>query len=139
MAEEKYSQTLTDEDDPLWSLASFGEPEITRILINSAVVGRIIDDREGRFLPNTSCCGKLTLKEKVNNLTLREAFNKIIHAESFDLVVNESEEDFHYLDPIIYLHGVLGSNGWEAKLDIISYVREYHRHINDLEKDRNFT
>ena len=140
LAENKYASILIDENDPLWSLASFGEPEITRILINSAVVGRVIDDREDRFLSNCEAfCGELLFKEKTEGLNLREAFNKIIHAKAFDLVINKTDGQFHYIEPIIYLHGYIRENKWEAKLDIIAYIREYNRNIVGVEKDEQFT
>lgn len=50
-----YAENLSDENDPLWELASIGESEITRILINTAAIGRVIDDRENFYLPKDSC------------------------------------------------------------------------------------
>ena len=106
LADEKYSSILVGENDPLWDLASFIEPEMTRILINSAVVGRVIDDREDRFLLDSdACCGDINIDGETEKLNLREAFNKIIHADAFDLVINETDGEFHYIEPQIYLHG----------------------------------
>lgn len=143
LADEKYSQILIDENDPLWELASFGEPEVTRMLINSAVVGRVIDDREEYFLPkDNSHCGSLI--RDIDNpasegLSLREAFNKIIHATEFELVITEVDGKFSYLEPIIHLLGSHGSQKWEAELNIVEYIREYSRHVNELPKDKAFT
>ena len=121
LAEEKYASIIINEQDPLWRLASFGEPEMTRILINSAVIGRVIDDREGYFLHKSeSYCGTLYTNGDSTELNLREAFNKIIHAHSFDLQMNNNGKEFSYLEPRIYLHGNLGSKIWEAQLDIIA-------------------
>lgn len=140
LAEEKFASILTGENDPLWMLASYGEPEMTRILIHSAVIGRVVDDRENRFLSDTdSYCGDLVIGGKATRLNLREAFNKIIHASKFELVINESDCEFAYIEPTIHLRGSQQQKSWEAKLDIIAYIREFNRNIVDLEKDRQFT
>lgn len=140
LAEEKYASTINGDDDPLWRLASFGEPEMTRILVSSAVIGRVIDDREDRFLPTSSShCGTLDMNGRSAGLTLREAFNKIIHAESFDLEISDNEEPITPLEPRVFLHGKLGPDVWEAQLDIVAYVREYCRHFDGLAKDEPFT
>jgi len=140
LAEEKYASILTGEDDPLWVIASYSEPEMTRILINSAVIGRVIDDREERFLSSTdACCGDLIVDSEAEKLNLRKAFNKIIHADAFDLVINDTNEKFAYIEPVIYLHGSYRGKAWEVKLDIVEYIREFNRNIVGLEKDKHFT
>jgi len=145
LADEKYSKILKGPEDPLWKLASLGEPEVTRILINSAVVGRVIDDRDNHFLPKQDeFCG--TLLKDYNNgssavgLSLREAFNKIIHDSEFHLsiVEPEQEQDFGFLEPTMYFMGELGGKRWEAQLDVVEYVRKFSQHIDELPKDQTF-
>jgi hypothetical protein len=140
LADEKYASILFGEYDPLWDLTSFSEPEMTRILVNSAVIGRAIDDREDKFLLDSDTfCGEITIDGEIEKLNLRESFNKIIHAEAFDLIVNETNGKFHYIEPEIYLHGSYRGKEWEAKLDVVSYIREFTRNIAGLEKDKQFT
>jgi hypothetical protein len=140
LADEKYASILTGENDPLWNLASFSEPEMTRILINSAVIGRVIDDREDRFLVESeACCGDINIDGGTGKLSLRESFSKLIHAETCDLVMNETDEEFHFIEPEIHLHGSYRGKKWEAKLNVVSYIREFNRNIVGLEKDKPFT
>lgn len=140
LADEKYASTLTDEKDPLWDLASFAEPEITRILINSAVIGRVVDDSEDRFLSSIdACCGVIDIVGETEKLNLREAFNKIIHADAFDFVIKDTDDKFQYVEPEIYLHGSHQGKEWEAKLDVVAYIREFNRNLVGLEKDKQFT
>jgi len=78
---------LRSEDylDPISELQDPEFDEITRILVSTAVIARIIDDRDNQYLSqNNTECGwlieDLTQPETKIPLTLREACNKIIHA-----------------------------------------------------------
>ncbi|MBY7834484.1 hypothetical protein KW463_16745 [Vibrio fluvialis] len=119
---------------------TLGEPEITRLLINTATIGRVIDDRESFALSKSSnFCGNFEHNGKSTQLNLREAFNKIIHAESFSLVISDSGVEFESLSPEIILHGKQRGSYWNAHLNIVQYVREYSRHLTNLDKDKAFT
>ncbi|MBW3696118.1 hypothetical protein EK599_10445 [Vibrio sp. T187] len=140
LADAKYAEALENEKDPLWSLASLGEPEITRLLISTTAIGRVIDDRESFLLSKTSnYCGSIEVDGTSSPLNLREAFNKIIHADSFSLVISDNSAQFEHLSPEIILHGKQRSKEWNAHLDIVKYVREYSRHLIGLSKDETFT
>lgn len=129
LAEKQLAEELTGTDDPLWVLASLGEPETTRLLISTAIVGRVLDDkrRRGEHRDDVTV-GNLFMNDAVSELSMREAFNKIIHAVEFSLFMAEpNERGFCYLAPIIEVSGVLGRNQWSAKIDIIEYVRQFQR------------
>lgn len=139
LAEKEYSTILKELDDPLWSLASLGEPEVTRLLVSTAVVGRILSDRPHvKFTQDSNSVGTVTAKKSSKPLTLRNSFNKIIHAESFSLFMEDiGKEGFTYLHPDIGLTGKWQGEPWEAKLNITSYVREYHRNFGNLLMAKN--
>jgi hypothetical protein len=134
LADERLASTLQDTEDPLWKLCSYGEREVTRILVNSAIIGRIIDERDGFFLPkDRGVCGELIpdvkKREKRTPLPLREAFNKIIHAEEFELIIENTDKEFANLRPIFILHGKKGRVRWETTLNIVEFIREYTRYF----------
>ncbi|TCB94566.1 hypothetical protein [Enterobacter wuhouensis] len=129
LAEKQLADELTGTDDPLWILASLGEPETTRLLISTAIVGRVLDDKRRREEHREEITvGKLLMNDAVTNLSMREAFNKIIHAVEFSLFMSEpNERGFCYLAPMIEVSGTLGRNQWSAEIDIIEYVRQFQR------------
>lgn len=127
LAEEAYAKILNGEKDPLWALASIAEKEITRILINSAIVARIIDDQknENSFNDESLNCGSLFEGEKKSILTLRFACNKIIHADDIGIVIVDKGTKFSFIKSKIILTGRLHSKEWNAEIDIINYIRSY--------------
>lgn len=129
LAEKQLAEELKGTDDPLWVLASLGEPETTRLLISTAIVGRVLDDKRSRDERRDEVTvGRLSMNDAVTNLSMREAFNKIIHAVEFSLFMSEpNERGFCYLAPMIEVSGTLGRNQWSAEIDIIEYVRQFQR------------
>jgi len=115
----------------------FVRPEVTRILISTAVALRvrfdeIIRDRVLRQELNSAHCGKLYPKwpgRKTEPLTLREACNKIIHAKQirFDTVIpdarhNPDEAGVYISRPYLYLYGTKDGVPWRAVLSIIEFA-----------------
>jgi hypothetical protein len=109
-------------------------PEVTRILISTAVALRIRFDPEDPFHNRLqkSECGKLYLRlrsKKPEALTLREACNKIIHATQirFDIFTPEprykgDEEGAYISRPLLYLYGTKDGTEWRANLSIIDFA-----------------
>lgn len=114
--------------DPIYKIQEVEQDEITRILLNLAVIARVVDDREGRiFKLVVSNCG--TLQKDLSNqeigvLDIREACNKIIHAQTVRFDVAELGVQ-RYLNPVIYLYGTLQEKSWRAQLDVITFCKEY--------------
>ncbi len=126
---------LRNEDgfDPILELQEPEEDEITRILISSAVIARIIDDRDDHFLSesNTKCgwlINDLNNEENKVDLSLREACNKIIHATKIRTDLGKENYKSFY-NPIMYFYGKHGKNEWKASLDIIEYAKEYYTYL----------
>ena len=72
LAEKQLADELTGSDDPLWILASLGEPETTRLLISTAIVGRVLDDKRRREEHREEVTvGKLLMNDAVINLSMR--------------------------------------------------------------------
>lgn len=109
-------------------------PEVTRILISTAVALRIRFDRNdphhkklqkseyGKLYPNWP-------SKKREALTLREACNKIIHATQirFDIVIpderyNPDEEGAYINRPYLYLYGTKDGINWRATLSMIDFA-----------------
>lgn len=113
----------------------YEESEIVRLLVNIAVMARIVDDRNEPFPEQFRIqCGKLIVDlsepTKLEPLSLREACNKIIHAKEFnwDIEQLKNEDDLpypttRYLAPRIYLYGAHGTNNWKAILEVSKFVR----------------
>lgn len=121
--------------DPISELQEPEFDEITRILISSAVIARIIDDRDDHFLSknDTECAWlieDLTDEDTKIDLSLRDACNKIIHASK---IRTDLEEENHksYFNPIIYFYGKRGNKEWKACLDIIDYAKKYHTYLRN--------
>jgi len=116
----------------------YARPEVTRILIATAVARRIkfdrMNPRELKELKEDNNCGKLypnwpMQKRKTEPLTLREACNKIVHAEEirFDIVIpdakhNPDEAGVYLSRPYIYLYGTKDRVPWRAVLFIIDFA-----------------
>jgi len=119
----------------MYLLDNFFETEATRILLSSAVVARVIDDRDNHLKDYETFCGKLiedfSNSPKEIDLTLREACNKIIHAKAvkYDVEVNRPGFDQRYLNPFIYYYGEYRRKEWKAILNVIDYIRVYVDHV----------
>lgn len=108
----------------------FCEDEITRILMNSAITLRILDDRDGGVLERVEPCGELRTKDRCEALAFREACNKIVHATrvNFDIERLDGQPlgrpvtEPAFLNPKIYLYGTRQGAEWRAVLDIVAYV-----------------
>ncbi len=123
-------------DDPylnhaMYALDHFFEIEATRILLSSAVIARVIDDRDGDLKNYDTTCGKLI--KNLNNpndvvdLNLREACNKIIHAKTikYDVEVERQGYDQRLFNPYMYYYGSLNGKNWKAILNVVDYVKNY--------------
>jgi hypothetical protein len=138
LADEKIAYILSGVKDPLWNLCSVAESEIARILVTSATIARISDEHHDfELLRAEDQCGTLRediTSEKFQSLTLREACNKIIHAKEIDFDIKRSTKEFYSIDPVVYLLGEKGNKSWEARLDIVQYVRSYMNRIRKVMK-----
>ncbi len=114
--------------DPFYKLQEVESNEITRLLLSLAITARVIDDREQRIFERVdSNCGELQRdvnKSNIETLDLRKACNKIIHAKKVRGDIDEIKGQT-YLNPFIYLYGEHGTKNWKAKLDIVSFAKEY--------------
>lgn len=114
--------------DPIYKIQEVEGDEITRILLSLAITARVIDDREGKaFEFLGSNCGSLQRDirdQQTEVLGIREACNKLIHAETIRLDCAELGVQ-KYLNPTIYLYGVLKGNSWRVQLNIIEFCKEY--------------
>lgn len=114
--------------DPFYQLQEVESDEITRLLLSLAITARVVDDRENRVLELIgSNCGEF--QRDIQNsdtevLDLREACNKIIHAKKIRGDIDEINGQT-YLNPFLYLYGEHGSKRWKAKLNVISFAKEY--------------
>ncbi len=116
-------------DDPIAWLQQNEEDEITCILINSAIIARIIDDRDAGILDKVDTnCGKLTenlaIPNKILSLNLREACNKIIHAKKINYDTSEINNR-KYKNPILHFYGYKNGVEWKASLNVLEYVVKY--------------
>jgi len=131
----KFAELRTDlAGDTISILQQFEEEEITRILINSAITARIIDDREeGRFNFNDTKCGELiedlSLSNKSKPLNIREACNKIIHAKKIHFDTTDLNYNT-YRNPIMYFYGDKNGVEWKTTLNIVDYAMKYVEIIN---------
>ena len=87
LASEHISNLCEDDawfNEAIGHLDHYFENETTRILLSSAVLARVIDDRDNHLKDFDTKCGELitdlTNPNNVIDLNLREACNKIIHA-----------------------------------------------------------
>lgn len=133
---DKQLAILTEEDSRgSYALASlhseFWEDEVTRVLMNSAITLRILDDRDGGVLQHAEPCGELQTRGLTEALTFREACNKIVHAArvNFDIErldgypLDGPTTQPVFMNPKIYLYGARQGAEWRAALDVIAYVR----------------
>jgi hypothetical protein len=109
-------------------------PEVTRILISTAVALRIRFDPKDPFHKKLekSKCGKLYPRlrsRKPEVLTLREACNKIIHATQIRFHIHTpsprykgDEEDAYISRPLLYLYGNKDGADWRAVLSMIDFA-----------------
>ena len=131
LSSKKLAEIRTDSlDDPIGRLQEYEEDEIQRILISTAIAGRIIyDDKETQFLQkDQTTCGELisdmSNPEKVDLLNLREACNKIIHTEKIHYDTDEVAFNY-YSNPILYFYGCHNSKKWKTTLNVVDYVVKY--------------
>ena len=115
--------------DPVSELMESEISEIKRIIINSAVTARIIDEREDFIIPKNKYCGKLITdisdKTSETELNLRQACNKIIHAVKIRTDV-EKEKEKPFLQPILYFYGRYGNKEWKATINIYDFIQLYY-------------
>jgi len=120
-------------DDPVENLRQFGDDEITRILITTAITARILDDGGRLQQTKPDQCGELIVDLErpadVIPLTLREACNKIIHMKSMHGDVSEVDGKRH-LNPILYFYGQQKTKNWKATLNIVEYAKTYAEAIS---------
>lgn len=132
LASKNFATLLTNDPgvgfDPFYQLQEVESDEITRLLLSLAITARVIDDRENRVLELIgSNCGEFQRdiqKSDTEILDLREACNKIIHAKKKRCDIDEINGQT-YLNPFMYLYGEQGPKHWKAKLDIVSFAKEY--------------
>jgi hypothetical protein len=124
------------EDDPylnhaMYSLDHFFEIETTRILLSSAVIARVVDDRDKYLKDYNTKCGKLIedlqREDVLKDLYLREACNKIIHAKTvrYDVEVERHGYDQRLFNPYMYYYGTYKGKQWKAILNVIEYVKVF--------------
>ena len=101
----------------------FMEDEISRILLECAIVLRIMDDESEADIEekNPFSCGKLLFDNKVKDLSLREACNKIIHGTKINYDIEEINK-YEYLLPKVYIYGYLRKEEWKVTIDIRRFV-----------------
>lgn len=121
----------------------FFEDEVSRILLQSAIVLRILDG-ESEAEPEERdlfICGELKQNSDTSELSLREACNKIIHAQkiNFDesnLPLESSEKEGQpFLNPHVYLYGSQGKKHWRASIR----MRDFLSHGARLLRARTLT
>ena len=136
MAEMMEGQTVTEE----WSIDSFPseffEDEVSRILLQSAIVLRILDD-ESQADPEERIpfvCGDLEQAGHETALTLREACNKILHAKTinFDVAATQSVTPHSkkvgaYFNPLVYLYGTQHNKEWRATIKMRVFLNHAAR------------
>lgn len=112
----------------MYALDHFFEIEATRILLTSAVIARVIDDRDGDLKDYDTTCGKLVKDlnspNDIVDMNLREACNKIIHSKSirYDVEVGQQGYDQRLFNPYMYY---LNGKEWKATLNVVDYVKNY--------------
>jgi hypothetical protein len=139
LADRKYAE-ITEEEffadghtQPLLGLSAICDGEVSRILLNSAIALRVMDDRDG-VLARLGNCGEWrrdVVSDRTEQLQLREACNKIVHAEqvNFDIerldggAIDRPGLSPSYMTPIVYLYGTHRQVQWRCALDIVAYVR----------------
>lgn len=144
LADRPMSVEAHDTDDPLAKIRDqFVEEELLHLLISTAITNRIIgehlgelrnDPAEMSFPPINQDCGALkkNLQSQVEELlSLREAANKIIHANEIESETQDiADGAFPILPNILTLRGELSSSHWEAKLDLVKYIRASANNLN---------
>ena len=146
MADRSIAVEADGQDDPLCTLRDrFIEDEMVHLLVGTAVLNRSQEEHmrgfredadELAFEPLAYACGSLTPDVKTGEeivLSFREACNKIIHAEH---ITAETEEDPGYAFPVIpmalIVRGHRGDQSWQARLDVVEYVRASVKNFSDL-------
>lgn len=132
LASKNFATLLTNQPgkgfDPIYELQEVEWDEITRLLLSLAITARVIDDREKRVLKLIgSNCGEFQpdiQKSDTEVLDLRESCNKIMHAKKIRADIDKINGQT-YLNPFLYLYGEHGLKHWRAKLDIVSFAKEY--------------
>ncbi len=112
----------------------FIEDEVGRILLQTAIVLRILDDESpaDREEKNPFYCGTLRIGEASEKLPLREACNKIIHAQrvNFDI---ETLEGVEFVAPFLHFYGTKGKAEWKASIE----MREFMNYSAELLRARS--
>lgn len=105
--------------------------EVSRILLQSAIILRMLDDESEADLEerNPFHCGTLEHGEKEENLSLREACNKIIHTRQINFdselvdAAKSGNANIRYYRPYVYLYGRKRKKEWKATIEL-------HRFLN---------
>jgi hypothetical protein len=111
-------------------LRKIEEAEIARLMLSTAIILRVLDDREDGNLDCFSMfCGDLLkdVTQPVNptKITLRETCNKIIHASHVTLERGSNPEPFSSLTGAAHLEGARKAGvTWRATIDIYAFVKE---------------
>lgn len=108
----------------------FFKDEVSRVLLQSAIVLRILDDESeaNRDERNPFICGTLELDGGSEPLGLREACNKILHARRMNYDKCSSEQRtprdgrHDWYRPYLYLYGVQARKHWRAALDVRAFI-----------------
>jgi hypothetical protein len=118
--------------DPLAQLYEDNfEPLVTRLLVQSAITLRVMDDHASLKLNDPKFkVGQIQFSGRnAKPLSLRESCNKIIHLDKLEfkyetLDGKNREPRIVYAEPSLALHGGHGRESWRANLSIPSYVQE---------------
>jgi hypothetical protein len=118
--------TLSDTNSDFLMQGLFDEfmsDEVSRILLECAIVLRMIDDESESDIEEKDPfnCGELEFDTEITKLSLREACNKIIHGLkiNFDM---EMIGEFQYISSKVYIYGYHRKKEWRASIDIIKFI-----------------
>ena len=145
LADGNLTDNFNGADDPLQRLRDqYLEDEFVHLLVGTAITNRIQEEhmREFRedigdlaFAPLVHECGTLQANAENDDetaLTLREACNKIVHAVNIIAETNGDPGD-HPMSNFVTLRGHLGDAAWQARLNVIEYVRASVMNFSDLQ------
>ena len=101
----------------------FMKDEISRILLECAIVLRVLDDESEaeKEEKDPFVCGKIESNGKITELPLREACNKIIHGIKINFDIEEIR-GCQYLLPKVFIYGSYRNTEWKASINIRKFV-----------------
>jgi len=126
-------QEVTQDECYIESLPrEFFTDEVSRILLQTAIILRMLDDESEAEIEERSpfYCGTLEQNKKDQKLSLREACNKIIHTRKINFDQEEltkNERSALFYTPKVYLYGKQGKNDWKANLDLHDFLNHASR------------